>query len=120
MAIRFRNPWIDHRVTQVRVAPAREYLLRHGWEPLDTADTAITLFAGPVADSGRRVTQVLPLSEQGDDYVEAIVRLITNLAILEDRPAVEVLEEMLGVTTPAANGTANGPPAVTPPPAPAA
>jgi hypothetical protein len=117
MAIQFRNPWIDRRVTQVRAAAAKDYLLRHGWEPLDTADTAIKLFAGPVADSGRRVTQPLPLLEQADDHVEAIIRLVTNLAVLEDRPAVEVLEEMLGVTTPSVNGTANGAPAAAPPPA---
>lgn len=108
MTIKFRNPWIDRRVVNVRAAGARDYLLRHGWEPLDTPDAAIKLYAGPVADSGRRVTQPVPLFEEGDDYVQRIVELITNVAILEDRTAVEVLDEMLGVTTPSANGTANG------------
>jgi hypothetical protein len=88
MTIKFRNPWIDRRVAQVRSAAARDYLLRHGWEPLDTPDTAIKLYAGPVADG----------------YAHGIVQLITNLAILEDRTAVEVLEEMLGVTTPSGTG----------------
>jgi hypothetical protein len=50
--------------------------------------------------------------EHTDDYVDSIIRLITNLAIIEDRTAVEVLDEMLGVTTPANNGAANGQPAV--------
>jgi hypothetical protein len=100
----FRNPWIDRRVAQVRSAAARDYLLRHGWEPLDTPDTAIKLYAGPVADSGRRITQPVPLVEDADGYANGVVQLITNLAILEDRTAVEVLEEMLGVTTPSGNG----------------
>jgi hypothetical protein len=104
MTIKFRNPWIDRRVVNVRAAAARDYLLRHNWEPLDTPDTAIKLYAGPVANSGRRITQPVPLFEDTDDYVQRIIELITNLAILEDRTAVEVLEEMLGVTTPSANG----------------
>ena len=116
MTPRFRNPWIDRRVTQVRAAAARDYLLRHGWDPLDTADTTIKLYAGPVADSGRRITQPVPLVEDTDDYVQRIIELITNLAILEDRTAVEVLEEMLGVTTPSANGA---PAAKAPEPTPA-
>jgi hypothetical protein len=120
MAIRFRNPWIDQRVVKVRAAAARDYLLRHGWEPLDTADTTIKLFAGPVADSGRRITQPVPLLEHATDYVQRVIELITNLAILEDRPADDVLEEMLGVTTPSGNGGPNGQPAADASPAPTA
>jgi len=43
--------------------------------------------------------------------VKRIIELITNLAIIEDRLAIEVLDEMLGVSAPSANGTANGKPA---------
>jgi hypothetical protein len=54
------------------------------------------------------VTQPVPLFEDDGEFVQRIIELVTNIAILEDRTAVEVIDEMLGVTTPSANATANG------------
>ena len=105
---RIRNPWIDSRVEMVRSAAAAEYMRRHGWDVVSSPNKNIQMFAGPVADSGRRITQPVPLLEDADDFVNGIASLITNIALLENRPAVEVLDEMLGVSAPSANGTANG------------
>ena len=101
---RFRDPWIDRRVLSVRSAAALEYMRRHGWDAVPGPNENFQMFAGPIADSGRRVTQPVPLFEDTGEYVQRIIELITNIAILEDRTAVEVLEEMLGVTAPSANG----------------
>jgi hypothetical protein len=117
---KFMNPWIDRRVVHVRSTAAADYLRRHGWESVAGANANYQLFAGPVAASGQRVTQPVPLFEDTGEYVQRIIELITNVAILEDRPAVEVLEEMLGVTTPSGNGVAHGKPVGEPTPAPAA
>jgi hypothetical protein len=104
MTSQIRDPWVDRRVTQVRATAAAEYLRRHGWDPVPSSNENVQMFAGPRADSGQRITQPVPLREDADDYVRGIIRLITNVAVLEDRLAVDVLNEMLGVTTPSANG----------------
>ena len=111
MTNRTMNPWIDRRVQLVRSAAAAEYLRHHDWDPVPCPNENVQMFAGPIADSGRRITQPVPLLEDAGDYVKRIVELITNLAIIEDRLAIEVLDEMLGVSTPSLNGTANGKPA---------
>jgi hypothetical protein len=108
MSGKFRNPWIDRRVSRVRSAAAVEYMRRHGCEPVPGPNDNFQMFAGPPADGGRRVTQPVPLFEDDGEYVQRIIELITNVAILEDRTAVEVLDEMLGVIPPSPNGVANG------------
>lgn len=35
--MKFRNPWIDPRILQVRPEAVRAYLLTHGWEYLGPA-----------------------------------------------------------------------------------
>ena len=120
MTGKFRNPWIDRRVLHVRSAAALEYMRRHGWDPVPGPNANFQMFAGPVADSGRRITHPVPLFEDTGEYVQRIIELITNVALLEDRTAVEVLEEMLGVTAPSGNGAVNGKPAAESMPTPAA
>ena len=102
------NPWIDRRVSQVRSSAATEYMRRHAWVPIPCPNENVQMYSGPLADSGRPLTQPVPLLEHAADYVRRLVELITNLAIIEDRLAIEVLDEMLGVSTPSLNGTANG------------
>jgi len=113
MTGRFRNPWIDRRVLRVRPIDAIAYMRFHGWEQVPTANEHFQMFAGPVASGGERITQPVPIIQDTGEYVQRIIELITNIAIIEDRPAIEVLDEMLGVSAPSANGTgmANGKPA---------
>jgi hypothetical protein len=93
--VKFTNPWIDPRVQSVRVTDAQAYLLRHGWKPKSFARPQVLLFEGPPADDGEPITQIVPTFERGSDYLQCIIDLITNLALLEDRPAAEVLNDML-------------------------
>src|ERR1700722_9617309 len=49
-AMKFRNPWIDPRITQVGAENARAYLLRRGWKSLGLAvNPILEMFEGPGA-----------------------------------------------------------------------
>jgi hypothetical protein len=96
------SPWIDPRVNEVRPEQARAYMLAHGWEPKPFPRPEVVLFEGPLDDDGRPIRLFVPSERKGTDYLECIARLITTLAILEDRLAVDVLIDMLA--------PANGPP----------
>jgi hypothetical protein len=89
------NPWIDRRVISVRPADAQAYMLRHGWKPRAFPRPQILLFQGPLADDGEPIELVVPAQEGTSDYSQCIIELITSLAVLEDREASAVLEEML-------------------------
>lgn len=98
----FRNPWIDPRVTQVRAAAARSYLVRQLWKPLPPHGS-LEAFEAP---NGEEVVQV-PLLESGRDYVQRLIELITTVALVEGRYAVAVLDDML--CQPSEGAPTNGP-----------
>ncbi len=106
------SPWIDPRVEKVRAANARAYMLRHGWNQRPFPRPELLLFAGPLADDGEPIELAVPATEGPSDYVQRIIELITSLAVLEDRPAVTVLDEMLQETSsspvPLPNGVGRG------------
>ena len=89
------NPWIDPRVETVRVANARDYMLRHGWSPQPFPRSQVSLFAGPLDDSGVPIELVVPTTENSSDYAQRLIELITSLARIEDRSTSAVLDEML-------------------------
>ena len=99
-----RNPWIDERYKLVTPAQAEEYMRRHGWRAVPFPRPEVRLYEGPMADDGRPITQLVPLLTKAEDFRYRMLDLIENLAIIEDRHAVELLNEMLGVTTPSGNG----------------
>ena len=106
-----RNPWIDPRVSRVTPSQATAYMESHGWKRANYPRTEIVMYAGPIADDGRPITQAVPLIESARDYVPCVITLIASIANLENRLAVDVLDEMLGVTASHGNnGTANGKP----------
>ncbi len=92
--MKFRNPWIDLRVLQVRSAAAQTYLVAHGWKPLLPEQPNLLPFAH--APGGEEFQVQVPLLEQGRDYPERVIELITDLALAEGRYAVEVLDDILG------------------------
>ena len=49
--MKFRNPWIDPRVAQVRSSAAQAYLRAHGWQPLSAEQPNLLSFqGGPAGD----------------------------------------------------------------------
>lgn len=88
-------PWIDPRVRSVRVVDVQIYLLRRGWKPRPSSRPQMLLFEGPPADDGEPLLQAVPATESGSDYVQRIIDVITNLSVLEDRYAVDILNDVL-------------------------
>ena len=93
--MRFNNPWIDPCVRQVRTEDARSYLLRHDWKPKPFPRPQVLLFEGPPDDDGNPIVQVIPVGEPDAEFVQRMIELIGNLAIVADRPAVAVLNDIL-------------------------
>jgi hypothetical protein len=90
-----RSPWIDPRITDVTVAGASAYLLARGWRLQPYPRPELLVFEGPNDDNGEPMIQVLPSSERMRDYQMRLEDLIGALGIIEDRPAVAVLTDML-------------------------
>jgi hypothetical protein len=91
--MKFRNPWIDPRVAQVKPADAQAYLLRHGWKMLSEHGPMLPFEGPPGGKEG--VTVAVPLKEQASDYTQRVIELITDLADIEGRYAVDVLNDVL-------------------------
>ncbi len=87
--------WIDPRVGQVKPGDVMHYLLSRGWNRQSFPRREILVFEGPNDDMGKPIIQLLPASDKAPDYREALIRLITAVAIIEDRMAPAVLDDML-------------------------
>lgn len=87
--------WIDPRVGQVKPADAVRYLLARGWKRQPFPRPGVLLFEGPRDDLGEPIIQMLPASEESADYRDSLIRIITALAIIEDRLAPAVLDDIL-------------------------
>lgn len=98
------NPsaWVDPRIERVSVENVRTYLLGRGWRLQPFPGPELLVFEGPQDDDGEPITQVLPSSERLRDYRMRVADLIATLSVIEDRPAVDILIDMLA--TPSANG----------------
>ena len=94
--------WIDPRIDGVTVAGARAYLLDHGWRPRPFPRPEVLVFEGPMSDEGRPIVQILPSGEHFVDYRMRMEELIGALGAIENRPAAEILTEMLAL--PSTNG----------------
>jgi hypothetical protein len=105
--MKFHNPWIDPRVTQVRPVAAQAYLRTHAWQPLPVEQANLLPFTKGSGENDSPILQV-PLLEQARDYPQRVVELITDLALAEGRYAVDVLNDILQQGMPDAV-RANGP-----------
>jgi hypothetical protein len=90
-----RSAWVDPRLSQVRAGQVRSYLLSRGWQPQPYPGPELLVFGGPVDDDGRPVLQVLPASERMRDFQPRLEELIAALSVMEDRPAQDVLSDIL-------------------------
>jgi len=89
--MKFRNPWIDPRVLQVKISDAEAYLAQHGWEALEP----ITKLAIPYQRGADGPIVNLPQLEDAIDYPQRVIDLVAALAFAENRWAVEVLADLL-------------------------
>jgi hypothetical protein len=99
--------WVDRRVQLVRAAQVQAYLIARGWKPKPSPRPQVMLFEEPKDHEGELVLQTVPAHDGVSDCTDAIVRAITNLAAVEDRCAVDVLNDILR-QAPAEAVSANG------------
>ena len=93
-----QSAWVDPRIDRVTVAGVRSYLLNKGWRLQPFPGPELLVFEGPKDDDGEPILQVLPSSEQLRDYRMRVENLIGALSLIEGRPAVDILNDMLAST----------------------
>ena len=70
----------------------RNYALAKGWKSVPGANGEIALFSHP---RGQWDQLVVPMDESFDDYAKRLSEVVENLARLESRPIVEVLNDLI-------------------------
>jgi hypothetical protein len=99
MTIRFRNPWIDPRVLDVRSTDVETYLRKHGWQETASDSPHWKRFLAPTGSDREAV--LLPNSPTDETLVNLLVECVGKVATWERRFAGELLGELL----PGASGT---------------
>jgi hypothetical protein len=97
--------WIDPRLYTLTVDNVRSYMLSHGWRLQDDPRGTLLIFEGPTDDFGQAAILTLPVSEKMADYRLRLEDLVSALGIIENRYAVDVLNDML-----TSHATSNGTP----------
>ena len=105
--MKFRNPWIDPRILQVRPEAVRAYLLAHGWAYLGPAVVPDMLMFDTLQPRDDKPNVILPLKLEHSSQVQRLIELIAEVAMYEDRYAGDVLSDML--RQPVESVPANGP-----------
>jgi hypothetical protein len=92
------------------VAGVRSYLLGRGWRLQPHPASELLVFEGPADDDGQPIVQMLPSSEQMRDFPLRVEELIAAVSILEDRPAHDIVSDILneGATGPTSTAEGNG------------
>jgi hypothetical protein len=89
----FRDPWIDPRVTQVRVAAFQRYLEKRGWRQLPESPRGFLSFQVP--GDPRSLIRIPGAPENDGDYLRLVIQVITDMAQVEGKYAVELLNDIL-------------------------
>jgi hypothetical protein len=110
VTVRFRNPWVDPRVLDVRPADAEAYLRDHGWSEAQSAVPGAKRFLSPARGTEREAVLVPEALDDGP-LLNLLVECVGKVAAWEGRYAGDVLNELLGIpaTTPT-NGHPAGKP----------
>jgi hypothetical protein len=89
---------IDPLYRAVTVGDLRTYLLRTGWQIKPFRKAGVIYFEGPPADDGTPLVQIVPASGHYRDFPLHVEEIVSALSSVEQRPAVEVLRDILTPT----------------------
>lgn len=87
--------WIDPRIRSVRADSVRSHLLKRGWQLQPYPGSELLVFGGRQDDDGQPIVQVVPSSERLRDFPLRLAELIAALSVIEDRPAGDILTDLL-------------------------
>lgn len=90
-----RDHRLDPRFDRVRVAALQSYLLGRGWKRTPFPRSEVIRFEEPIKDGGEPVVQFVPATEKLTDFPLRVEDIITTLSKLEDRPAGDILDDIL-------------------------
>jgi len=87
--------WVDPRSRLVKAANLHAYLIARGWKSKPSPRSQVLLFEEPAGHEGKPILQTVPAHDGVSDCTDAIVRVVTNLAAIEGRSAIDVLRDIL-------------------------
>src|SRR5205814_434947 len=87
--------WIDPRLPSVRVEDLCAYLRGKGWRQVPTDRPGFLVFQEPSLGEAGPLYQFVPESEGWEGYPAQVYELLAALAMIEDRYAGDVLEDVL-------------------------
>jgi hypothetical protein len=93
--MRFRNPWIDPRVAELRSETVRAYLRQHGWSEVGPAEDPTLLRFERTTHSSEAPTLFVPLRSDTSNGLQWMIELVGDLATWQDRFAGAVLSDLL-------------------------
>jgi hypothetical protein len=76
----------------IKPQQVRSYALARGWRRVPTKRSEIALFNSP---RGEPDQLIVPMDESFDDYARRLAEAIENMARVEARPAISVLNDLL-------------------------
>jgi hypothetical protein len=91
--MKFRNPWIDPRIVQLRPEEVQAYLTQHGWKPVGPAENP-DLLRYEVEANAEAPTLFVPVRVDSGPALQWLIDLVADLARFEDRWAVAVLQDL--------------------------
>src|SRR5450755_1518645 len=89
------DEWVDPRVRLLRAASLHAYLIARGWKPKPSPRPQLLLFEEPTGHEGKPILQSVPAHDGVSDCTDAIVRVVINLAAIEGRSAIDMLNDIL-------------------------
>jgi hypothetical protein len=100
--------WIDPRLPTLRLGDVVAYLRHRGWTPVPPDREGFLVFREPpgIDSDSAPFYQFVPDSEGYDIYPRLLFELLTGVAEVENRPASEVIDDILRL---AASSQSNGP-----------
>jgi hypothetical protein len=93
--MKFRNPWIDPRITQARPEDVQAYLTRHGWTAVGPASDPNLLRYERAEGGEDGPTLFVPVQVRPGSLLERMVECVADVARYEDRWAADVLGDIL-------------------------
>jgi hypothetical protein len=93
--MKFRNPWIDPRVADLRPEAVRAYLTQHGWTEVGPAENPALVRFERADDPDAAPTLFLPLRSGDGASVQWMIELVGELATWQGRFAGDVLSDLL-------------------------
>ncbi len=96
-----RDAILPDSVTAERIT---DYLLSKGWRLVPFKRDQLLVFEGPEDDSGEPIIEILPRSEDALDFAARAHDLIAALSVIEERPAGQILDDIVRRIRPRAVG----------------